>query len=204
MSVLRRIHADERGFTLIEVLSAMSIFGIVLATFAMVMSSAIRHSGEIEQQSNLQTEARTAITTMAQDFRQVYDGDNNLATSPIQSIFANQITFLTPDRQLPFHLRRVTYRLQGTNLERAFLTSTDTDGSPWNGISAAPSAFRTVVRDVVNTGTQPVFRYLDANGAVTATPTAISTIELQIVVATKTAPSRKYTYKSSVTVRGES
>ncbi len=204
MSVLRRIHADEGGFTLIEVLSAMSVFGIVLASFAMVMSSSIRHSGEIEQQSNLQTEARTAITTMAQDLRQVYDGDDNLATSPIQSIFANQITFLTPDRQLPFHLRRVTYRLQGTNLERAFLTSTDTDGSPWIGISAAPSAFRTVVRDVVNTGTQPVFRYLDANGAVTATPTAISTIELQIVVATKTAPSRKYTYKSSVTVRGES
>ena len=148
----------------------MAVFGIVLATFAMVMSSAIRHSGEVEQQSNLQHEARTAITTMSQDLRQVYDGDDNLATSPIQSIFANQITFLTPDRQQPFHLRRVTYRLQGTNLERAFLTSTDTDGSPWSGISAAPSAFRTVVRDVVNTGTQPVFRYLDANGAVTATP----------------------------------
>ena len=204
MSVLRRIRADQRGFTLIELLAAMGVFGIILATFAMVMSSAIRHSGEVEQQSNLQHEARTAITTMAQDLRQVYDGDDNLATSPIQSIFANQITFLTPDRQLPFHLRRVTYRLQGTNLERAFLTSTDTDGAPWSGISAAPTAFRTVVPNIVNTGTQPVFRYLDANGAVTASPTAISTIELQIVVATKTAPSQKYTYKSSVTVRGES
>ena len=204
MSVLRRIRADQRGFTLIELLAAMGVFGIILATFAMVMSSAIRHSGEVEQQSNLQHEARTAITAMAQDLRQVYDGDDNLATSPIQSIFANQITFLTPDRQLPFHLRRVTYRLQGTNLERAFLTSTDTDGSPWSGISAAPTAFRTVVPNIVNTGTQPVFRYLDANGAVTASPTAISTIELQIVVATKTAPSQKYTYQSSVTVRGES
>ncbi len=204
MSVLRRIRADQRGFTLIELLAAMGVFGIILATFAMVMSSAIRHSGEVEQQSNLQHEARTAITAMAQDLRQVYDGDDNLATSPIQSIFANQITFLTPDRQLPFHLRRVTYRLQGTNLERAFLTSTDTDGAPWSGISAAPTAFRTVVPNIVNTGTQPVFRYLDANGAVTASPTAISTIELQIVVATKTAPSQKYTYKSSVTVRGES
>ena len=204
MSVLRRIRADQRGFTLIELLAAMGVFGIILATFAMVMSSVIRHSGEVEQQSNLQHEARTAITAMAQDLRQVYDGDDNLATSPIQSIFANQITFLTPDRQLPFHLRRVTYRLQGTNLERAFLTSTDTDGAPWSGISAAPTAFRTVVPNIVNMGTQPVFRYPDANGAVTASPTAISTIEPQIVVATKTAPSQKYTYKSSVTVRGES
>ena len=75
VSVLSRIHADQRGFTLIEVLSAMAVFGIVLATFAMVMQSAIRHSGEVEQQSNLQIEARTAITTMSQDLRQAYDGD---------------------------------------------------------------------------------------------------------------------------------
>ena len=60
------------------------------------------------------------------------------------------------------------------------------------------------MRDVANTGTQPVFRYLDANGVATATPANIDTIELQIVVATKTSPTRKYTYKSSVTIRGES
>jgi prepilin-type N-terminal cleavage/methylation domain-containing protein len=204
MSMLTRIRAEQGGFTLVELLSAMSVFGIVLATFAMVMSSAIRHSGEVEQQSNQQLEARTAITTMSQDLRQVYDGDSNLATSPIQSIFANQITFLSPDRQLPFHLRRITYRLQGTTLERASLISTDTDGYPWSGISASPSVFKPVVRDVANSGTQPVFRYLDANGVVTSNPLNIATVELQVVVATKTSPTQKYTYKSSVTVRGES
>jgi prepilin-type N-terminal cleavage/methylation domain-containing protein len=202
--MLTRIRAEQAGFTLVELLSAMSVFGIVLATFAMVMSSAIRHSGEVEQQSNQQLEARTAITTMSQDLRQVYDGDSNLATSPIQSIFANQITFLSPDRQLPFHLRRITYRLQGTTLERASLISTDTDGYPWSGISASPSVFKPVVRDVANSGTQPVFRYLDANGVVTSNPLNIATVELQVVVATKTSPTQKYTYKSSVTVRGES
>ena len=204
MSVLRRMRADQRGFTLIEVLSAMAVFGIVLATFAMVMRTAIRHSGEVEQQSNLQNEARYAITSMSQDLRQVYDGDSNLTTSPIQSIFANQITFLSPDRRQPFHLRRITYRLQGTELQRATLISTDTDGYPWAGISAAPTAFRPLVRNVVNAGTQPMFRYLDSSGAVTTVPADISTIELQVVVATKTSPTQKYTYKSSVTVRGES
>ena len=204
MSVLRRMRADQRGFTLIEVLSAMAVFGIVLATFAMVMRTAIRHSGEVEQQSNLQNEARYAITSMSQDLRQVYDGDSNLTTTHIQSIFATQITFLSPDRRQPFHLRRITYRLQGTELQRATLISTDTDGYPWAGISAAPTAFRPLVRNVVNAGTQPMFRYLDSSGAVTTVPADISTIELQVVVATKTSPTQKYTYKSSVTVRGES
>jgi hypothetical protein len=181
----------------------MAVFAIVLGTFSMVMSSTIRHSGEVEQQSNLQVEARAAITTISQDLRQVYDGDDNVATSPIQFIFANQMTFLSPDRAQPFHLRRITYRIQGDRLERAFLTSTDTDGYPWSGISAAPSAYRTVVRDVVNSGTEPLFRYLDADGVPTTNPALISTIEVMLVVATKTSPTREYTYQSSVTVRGE-
>ena len=205
MTVVRRIVGESGGFTIVEMLSAMTIFGLVLAAFSMVMSSTIRHSGEVEQQSNLQVEARSAITTVSQDLRQVYDGDDDVATSPIEAIAATQVTFLTPDRAAPFHLRRVTYRLNAGKLERAFVTSTDTDGYPWSGLTT-PTAFRTVVRGVVNTGTgtERVFVYRDASGAETANRTLIQTIDVKLIVATKTAASRKYTYKSSVTVRGES
>ncbi len=202
---MRRLIRDESGFTIVEMLSAMTIFGLVLAAFSMVMSSTIRHSGEVEQQTNIQVEARSAITTVSQELRQVYDGDDDVTTSPIEAISANQVTFLTPDRAAPFHLRRVTYRLNAGRLERAFVTSTDTDGYPWSGL-ATPTAFRTVVRGVVNTGTgaERVFVYRDADGVETATRTLIQTIDVKLVVATRTAPSKKFTYKSSVTVRGES
>lgn len=200
----RRIQHEEDGFTIIEMLSAMAVFGIVLATFSMVLSSTIRHSGEVEQQSNLQVEARSAITTVSQDLRQAYDGDDNVATSPISGMSATQLTVLSPDRQAPFHLRKITYRLNAGQLERAFLTSTDTDGSPWSGISGTPTAFQIVVRDVVNSGSEPVFVYRDADGVVTANPLLVRTVDVTVIVATKTAASREYTYKSSVTVRGES
>ena len=97
----------------------MTVFSIVLASFSMVLSSSIRHSSELEEQSNLEVEARAAISSFAQDARQVYDGDGNLLTSPIESMSSTQITFLSPDRQLPFHLRRISYRLSGGQFQRA-------------------------------------------------------------------------------------
>jgi prepilin-type N-terminal cleavage/methylation domain-containing protein len=201
VSTLRRVNRED-GFTLVELLTAMSVFAIVLASFAMVLSSAIRHSGEVEQQSNMQIEARAAITTIAQDLRQVYDGDGNVATSPILGMSGTQLTFYSPDRRQPFHMRRVTYRLNAGKLERALLTSSDNNGSPWVGVATNPTAFQTVVRDVTNS---TVFTYLKDDGVTIATtPLDVKTVVISLIVATKTAPSRKYTYQSKVTVRGES
>jgi type II secretory pathway component PulJ len=194
-SLLRR----EEGFTVVELLSAMTVFAIVLAIFAMVLSSAIRHSGEVEEQSNLQVEARSAIAFVSSDLRQVYDGDANVATSPIESIGPTQITFLSPDRAQPFHLRRVSYRLSAGEFQRAMATSTDTDGAPWS--IPVLSSYQKLVGSVVN-GT--VFAYKKADGTTATTPLDVKTLDITLTVATQTASSRQYTYKTSATVRGES
>lgn len=199
MSPTRPIGRDEDGFTVVEMLTAMSVFSIVLASFAMVLSSAIRHSGEVEETSNLQVEARNAITTLTQDLRQMYDGDADVATSPLESISSTQMTFLSPDRAQPFHLRRVSYRLTGGQLERAFATSTDTDGAPWS--IPALGGYRKLVGSVANA---TPFVYRDVDGNVTSNRLLVKTIDISLVVRTRTAPSRQYTYKTSVTVRGES
>lgn len=199
MSRMRSIRRDD-GFTIIEMVTAMGVFSIVLASFAMVLSSSIRHSGEIEEQSNLQVEGRAAINTVSQDLRQVYDGDDNVATSPIQSMSATQVTFYSPDRAQPFHLRRVSYRLNAGQFERAFATSTDTDGAPWS--IPALGSYRKVVGSVVTT---TPFAYWKADGITPATtPVDVKTIDVSLTVRTKTSPTRQYTYKTSVTVRGES
>jgi len=196
---LRRIGSDQGGFTLVEMLSAMAVFSIVLATFSMVLSSAIRHSSELEEQGNLENEARASITSFSSDMRQVYDGDGNLATSPIESISPTQITFLSPDRQYPFHLRRVSYRLSGGQFQRAFATSTDTDGYPWSIPALSP--YRKLLGSVVNTTT---FAYHKADGTTATTPIDVKTIDVTLTVATKNTPTRQFTYKTSVTVRGDS
>jgi prepilin-type N-terminal cleavage/methylation domain-containing protein len=196
---LRRRTTCEDGFTLVEMLSAMAVFSIVLATFSMVLSSAIRHSSEIEEQSNLQVEARGALSFVSQDLRQVFDGDGDLLTSPIESMSATQITLLSPDRAQPFHLRRVSYRLSNGQFERALATSTDTDGAPWS--IPALSSYRKLVGSVMN---PTAFVFRKADGTTATNPIDVKTVDITLVVATKTSPTRQYTYKTSVTVRGES
>ena len=198
---MRRHIRREDGFTLIEMLSAMTVMSIVLASFSLVLSSAIRHSGEIEESGNLQVESRAAISSVSQDLRQVFDGDDDVATSPIESISPTQITFLSPDRALPFHLRRVSYRLSGEEFQRGFATSTDTDGAPWS--IPALGGYRKIVGSVVSTGT-PVFAFKKADGTTATTPIDVKTVDVTLTVATKTSSTRQYTYKTSVTVRGES
>jgi prepilin-type N-terminal cleavage/methylation domain-containing protein len=196
---MRRLVRRQEGMTLIEMLSAMAVFSIVLGMFALVLSSAIRHSHEVEEQTNLQVEARSAIAFVSSDLRQAYDGDADVATSPIESISPTQVTFLSPDRAQPFHLRRVSYRLSSGQFQRVVAASTDTDGPPW---SIPPlGSYRKVLGSVVN-GT--VFTYKKADGTTATTAADVKTIDLTLTVATGTSPTRQYTYKTSVTVRGES
>ncbi len=195
---------SDDGFTLVEMLTAMAVFSIVLAMFALVLSSAIRHSGEVEEQSNLQVEARGAITAFTQDLRQVYDGDADPLTTPIEYISptGTEIRFLSPDRLAPFHIRRISYRINAGKFERAMATSTDTDGPPWvlPWVTPPPSSYRKLVGSVTNA---TVFAYKKADGNPATTALTVKTVDVVITVATKTTQSRQITYKASTTVRGE-
>ena len=192
LQALRR----EDGHTLVELLVAMIFIGVLFGMFALVVSSSLRHNDEVQEQSTLQTEARSAIDGLAADLRSAYSGEDGVA--PIESMGAGQITFLSPDRAEPFHLRRVSYRLLSGKLERALATSTDTDGAPW--IIPALGPYSKVAGSVTNT---TVFRYFDANDAVTAVPADVARVEITLTVATKVSPARQYTYTSSVTLRAE-
>ena len=99
----------------------------------------------------------------------------------------------------PFHLRRVSYRLSGGKFQRVFATSSDTDGYPW--VIPALGSWRTVVDRVVNAS---AFSYKKADGTTATTPVDVKTVDITLVVTTATSPTRQYTYKTSVTLRGES
>jgi len=105
----------------------MAVLSVAFAAFAALLGVLIRHSGETQERSTLQTEARAAIDRLVQDLRQANTGD---AGTPILSLGSSQITFLSPDRATPFRLRQIAYRVSGDRLERAMAVSTNTGGPP--------------------------------------------------------------------------
>jgi Tfp pilus assembly protein PilW len=184
----------QGGFSIIELLIGFIFIGLLFGLFGTVVVSALRHGDEIDEGTTLQVEARAAVDTMAAELRQAYTGDD--AVAPVEAIGGTTITFLSPDREQPFHLRRISYRLQSGVLQRAQAKSSDTDGYPWSIPSLG--GWHSQVGSVVNS---TVFTFYDSTGAVTATASAVETVAITVTVATKTSPNRKYTYKTSVSLR---
>ena len=110
---------------------------------------------------------------------------------------------------LPFHNRRIAYRLAGGKIDRALTTSTDTDGPPWVGFAwtsfgLIPSgSWSTQVGSVANAA---IFSYYDKSGTLltgTITPSSVYRVLITVTVATKAASTRQYTYSTSASLRWE-
>jgi prepilin-type N-terminal cleavage/methylation domain-containing protein len=202
--MLHRRLREEAGFTLTEMLTVLAIMGIILAALALVLSMSITQSSQIQEQSTLQTEVRAAIDTMAREIRQAYTGDS---TYPIETASSTTLQFLSPDRAVPFHNRRIAYRLASGQIDRALTTSTDTDGPPWAGF--AWTTFGSIpagswVKQVGSVTNAAVFTYYDVNGNLltgTITPSSVYRIKITVTVATKIASSRQFTYSTSTSLR---
>ncbi|HEX7525967.1 MAG TPA: prepilin-type N-terminal cleavage/methylation domain-containing protein, partial [Gaiellaceae bacterium] len=98
----------ERGFTIVELMATMTVMGIVLAVFGQILVTSSKTSNRIEEQATLQNDVRAAVDRLTTDFRQATNANG---TSPVESVSGTAMTFDSPDRMTPFHLRRVSYQL---------------------------------------------------------------------------------------------
>ena len=195
--VFARLAPEDDGFTLSEMLVVMVILSIVIVAFVELLSLTITRSGRTQEQATLQTEVRAGLDAMTSELRQAMCNDQ---TSPMTTATASQITFYTPDRQTPYHLRQVSYQQSGQLFQRAFVTSTNTGGPAWTMPSLSTATWATVFGSV--TSTNP-FTYRDANGNVTATLSQITQVDVSVTVAPHgtTGNDGSTTYASSIDLR---
>jgi prepilin-type N-terminal cleavage/methylation domain-containing protein len=191
---LRRLARDERGFTLIELIVSAAVLSILAAAFGFVLSATVTHSAATQDAQVVQQEARAAVERFASDLRQAYTGDD--AAYPIEVVNGTTVRFLSPNRTVPFRLRRITYRVNAGVLERQQAISTDTDGAPWNFGTAG--AWTRLVAGVT---TASPFSFEDADGDPTSNPLEVRTVRVQLTVRTKGKRTSKY--GTTVTVRSD-
>ncbi len=190
----RRRLGSQGGFTIVEMLVTMAIMGIVMGAFSQMLLTSSKTSSRVEEQATLQNEVRVAVDRLTMDFRQATNANG---TSPVESLGGTGLTFLSPDRLTPFHLRRISYRLVSGRLERSVATSTDTDGWPWVWPATA-AAFYPEVGSITSAG---LFTFYDANGAVTTDPTAVRSVRVTVNVAPRQAQGGSAQYSALVSIR---
>jgi prepilin-type N-terminal cleavage/methylation domain-containing protein len=186
---------SEGGFTLIELVSAMAVFSILIAAFAQLLGTTVIRSGRTQEQSTLQTEVRAGVDALASDLRQALCNDT---TPPVTAASPSQITFYSPDRLTPYHLRQVSYRVSGGSFQRAFATSTNTGGPPWT--MPALGGWSTLSGSITNASP---FTYFDATNVVTATAANVARVDITLsaIPAGATGSDGLTTYTSSVDLR---
>jgi prepilin-type N-terminal cleavage/methylation domain-containing protein len=186
----------DGGFTLVEVMVATAILGVVLALVFSALNGGVRQAADAQNRAVVEADVRVTADSFVRDLRQANTGDPSL--NRIESMSATQITFYSPDRQTPFHLRKISYELNGTDLQRSTTVSTDTDGFPW--VFGTTGTYITQLQYVRNT---TVFAYRDADGNATTDPTAVSVVDLILSVDqdTTTSPAA-YAYSTTVQIRG--
>lgn len=215
---LRPLIRRQGGFTLVELLMVIVMLGFTMIAFESVYSTVANRSSQVESQNILLTEVRPTLNQLVSDLRDAVPANG---TIPIDSYSANSITFYSPDRQSPPHMRRIKYYVDGLVLKRQITISTNTNGPPWTGIDTDTGPIETLFGTIRNPTS--IFKYcvqsppdmtIDPNNATSpdlitwscqapTTAAQIKTVVIRTVVSTLT-DSQQYNYGAVATIRWNS
>jgi prepilin-type N-terminal cleavage/methylation domain-containing protein len=119
---------SEDGFSLIELLAAMLLLGVLVGAFAGIFTMVQQRDNTLQGQSVLATQARPMVDAMATELESAMC---NGTTQPVTTAKGTQLSFTAPDRQQPYHLQQISYTLSNGVLTRQVAISTNTGGPPW-------------------------------------------------------------------------
>jgi prepilin-type N-terminal cleavage/methylation domain-containing protein len=163
MRVMRRLRNrlhDERGFSLTELLVAVTIGMVILMAAFMVLDRTISSSAQIADRTEALQRGRTAMDLMARELRsQVCLG----TTKPIVSASDTSVQFysdLSSGNPMVIKRRTITYSSSTNKITEAAVTGTGT----YPGLSFTGAAVNTTVlgkaKQVMDGSTaRPIFRY---------------------------------------------
>lgn len=167
-----------KGFTLMELMITLGIFGILVLGVGTLTVSIFRYNRTLSNQLDGQRSVSRVVNRLSHELRTA--SSSSLGAYPIESATATSLVFFAniDDDNLK---ERVRYFLDGTRIQRGFIKPT---GNPLVYV-AANEKVDTQVENVTNTD---IFTYYDQNftgssAALTfpVTTTAITLVKLRVV-----------------------
>lgn len=168
---LRQAGADQRGFTLVELLVTTSIGVVVLMAVFGLLDVSLRASSRVEDRAEVTQRGRVAMEQLTQQLRaQTCLGSGVPAMTQADSTSMTFYADLGDDTFTP-QRRRLVYS-NGAITEFLYAGT----GTPPNmTFSATPMRTRTVVTNIVPVGSTPIFRYyaFTPDGSSPVTPSVL-------------------------------
>jgi prepilin-type N-terminal cleavage/methylation domain-containing protein len=201
---MRALRGDQRGFTLIELIVAMSLMMIVLGATLTAFTDFTNANQRVEQQNDAQNRARLASDALARELRNMASPTDGL-TNAIDKAESYDLVFKSVDQALPGgsqntrSLRRIRY---------CFDSSLPTNGRLWRQVqtwtsSTVPAVLSTAscpgsgwpttilvadkMSNRVGGADRPVFSYLYRGGQTTPNILSLRT-DLFVDVTSKGSP----------------
>ncbi|MFN8108816.1 MAG: prepilin-type N-terminal cleavage/methylation domain-containing protein [Thermoleophilia bacterium] len=155
----------QRGFTLVELLLATVMMGILGLAILAFFTSSMRQATTTQAQGQAQSDGRSSLDLLSNELRQAVSPDGG-GTPPIISLGQNSIEFYLDPRRDPtitsVKPMKVRYQVTGGALVRD--SAAPVGANPPYTYPAYSGAV-TLVPAVANTSVAPLFKAYDSNGS---------------------------------------
>ncbi len=166
----------RRGMTLVEVLIALAIFVVVIVAVGTFEANIFRYQSSISGSYQTAQSAQIILKIMLQQIREAEPAANGAYT--LANAGSTTMTFYSdPDNDGT--AERITYSLIGTTI---YQITIQPSGMP-PSYNVASQSTTTLLRNVVNSLSTPVFQYYDTNYNGTSSPLAqpVTTTAVRLV-----------------------
>jgi len=151
------------GFTLVEVFISMAIFVAVMVAVGTFLVNIYSNNTVVSGSFQTAQDAQVILKTMLTELRQSSTAANG--AYPIATAGTSSVTFFS-DVDNDGITEEITYALIGSTLYRAVIQPS---GSPFS-YNPASQATSSLLTDVRNTSSTPMFQYYDQNYTGTSSP----------------------------------
>jgi len=192
----------SRGFTLVEVFISIAIFIAVIVAVGALLVNVYSNNRTVSGSFQTAQDAQVILKTMLTELRQMATAANG--AYPIASAGTSSITFFSNSNN-GSSTEEITYTLVGSILYRAVIQPS---GSPLS-YNLSGQSTSSLLTDVQNTSSTPMFQYFDQNYTGTSSPLSLPInipairlikISLALDVLTNQAPAVR-TYTTQVSLR---